>query len=159
MKSANKDVGVLPSATCCGTERDATIVYYDGSCPLCTAEINLYAAKNDEGKLQFIDVSRDGADLGAGLFIEDAMSRFHVRNQKGELLSGAKAFAEVWRVSAGWNWASRLVSIPGVLPVLEAGYRGFLTVRPAISLLAARLGFQAANPKPKQNWKTSELDT
>jgi predicted DCC family thiol-disulfide oxidoreductase YuxK len=149
IKKANEDVDVLPTAPRGGTERDATIVYYDGSCPLCTAEINLYAAKDDGGKLHFIDVSRNGADLGTNLNSEEAMNRFHVRNQKGELLSGAKAFAEIWRVSAGWSWASRVVRIPGVLPVLEVGYRGFLTVRPAISLLATRLGFQAANPKPR----------
>ncbi len=158
MEYANEDAGLLLTATRGGTVRDATVIYYDGSCPLCTAEINLYAANNDKGKLHFVDVSRDGADLGADLAPKDAMSRFHVRTQKGELLSGAKAFAEVWRVSAGWNWTSRLVRVPGVLPAMEVVYRGFLMVRPAISLLAARLGFQAANPKPKRNCVTSDID-
>lgn len=131
-------------------------VYYDGSCPLCTVEINHYASRIGGSKLYLVDVSAEGADLRSDLTADDAMSRFHVRKPDGELVSGAKAFVEVWRMVPGWTWASRLASIPGVLPVMEASYRGFLVVRPAISWLARRLGIQAANPQPK--WQLNKDD-
>jgi predicted DCC family thiol-disulfide oxidoreductase YuxK len=86
------------------------------------------------------------------------MSRFHVRKQDGELLSGARAFVEVWRALPGWSWASRLANIPGVLHVMEVAYRISLVVRPVISKLAGRLGFQAANQQPTRPRKADELE-
>lgn len=158
MQKSNEGVVVLQTTSHGSVADGAPIIYYDGSCPLCNAEINHYASRIGGSKLHLVDVSAEGVDLRSDLTAEDAMSRFHVRKPDGELVSGAKAFAEVWRVVPGWTWASRLASIPGVLPVIEVSYRGLLVVRPAISWLATRLGVQAANPQPKRHWKMDEPD-
>jgi predicted DCC family thiol-disulfide oxidoreductase YuxK len=158
MRKMNEDV-VLCQATSHGSiVTGAPVIYYDGSCPLCTVEINHYASRIDGSKLHLVDVSAESAELGSDLTTENAMRRFHVRKADGELVSGAKAFAEIWRVLPGWTWASRLASIPGVLPLMEVLYRSFLVFRPAISRLAARFGVQAANPKAKRHCKGGELD-
>lgn len=128
---------------------DLATVYFDGSCPLCSAEITHYASKIGARKLHFVDVSAQGVDLGSDLAVEDAMSRFHVRKPDGELISGAKAFVEVWRLVPGWRWMSRLAGIPGVLPIMDALYRGFLVVRPRLVRLAARLGVKAVISDPR----------
>jgi predicted DCC family thiol-disulfide oxidoreductase YuxK len=151
MQKTNEEVVLLQTTSHGSIADGAPIIYYDGSCALCTAEINLYASRIGGSKLHLVDVSAEGADLRSDLTAEDAMRRFHVRKPDGELLSGAKAFAEVWHVVPGWAWASRLASIPGVLPVMELSYRGFLVFRPAILRLAARLGVQAANPQRKRH--------
>ncbi len=151
MRKALEDIILLHAKSHGSIEDGPPIVYFDGSCPLCTAEINLYASKIGAGEIHLVDVSSECANLRSDLTVEDAMSRFHVRKANGELLSGAIAFAEIWRIVPGWKWAFRLARIPGVLPIIEFSYRAFLVVRPTISRLAARLGFKASNPHPKQH--------
>ncbi len=121
-------------------------VYFDGSCPLCTAEIGHYASCEGGDRLGFVDVSADGAKLGSDLSSNEAMRRFHVRLPDGTLVSGARAFVEVWDSLPGWQWAARLAKFPGLILVLEGTYRVFLTIRPAIAKLAGRFGAQTANP-------------
>ncbi|MGJ5177191.1 thiol-disulfide oxidoreductase DCC family protein [Bradyrhizobium oligotrophicum] len=122
------------------TEQPAkSTVYYDGSCPLCRAEIGYYGRTDQSGALCFVDVSKAGAEAPEGLSPRQAMARFHVRASDGRLLSGAAAFVEVWRRLPRWRWAARVASLPGALALLELGYRLFLPVRPFLSRSVARL--------------------
>ncbi|BAM90783.1 hypothetical protein S58_48040 [Bradyrhizobium oligotrophicum S58] len=114
-------------------------MYYDGSCPLCRAEIGYYRRTDEAGALCFVDVSTADAAAPDGMTQREAMQRFHVRAGDGRVLSGAAAFVEVWRRLPRWRWAARLASLPGVLAGLELGYRLFLPVRPFISRRVARL--------------------
>jgi predicted DCC family thiol-disulfide oxidoreductase YuxK len=113
-------------------------IYFDGSCPLCSIEIDHYASRVGGDKLGFVDVSRNDARLGADLTSDTAMRRFHVRRSDGSLVSGARAFIEVWETLPGWQWAASVAKIRGVLPVLEIGYRAFLPIRPFISKVMGR---------------------
>lgn len=125
---------------------DASLtVYYDGSCPLCTMEINHYAAQQGSERLSFVDVSRAETSIGADLAKQDAMVRFHVRQRDGQLLSGARAFTAIWQQLPRWRWAARLAKLPGVTMTLEGAYKLFLPVRPLLSRLAAVLGASAAS--------------
>ncbi len=124
---------------------DPLIVYYDGSCPLCTAEIRHYAGQPGADNLDFVDISRDGANPGADLTPRDAMRRFHVRRADGRLLSGARAFVAIWELLPRWRWAARIAGLPGMPTLMELGYRTFLPVRPLLSRLASRLGAKPAN--------------
>ncbi len=114
-------------------------VYYDGSCPLCRAETDHYRGQVGGGELCFIDVSQPGQVLQADLSREQAMARFHVRRSDGQLVSGAAAFVSIWRSLPRWRWAGRLAGMPGMMALLELGYRLFLPVRPLLSRLAARM--------------------
>lgn len=114
-------------------------VYFDGSCPLCRAEIDHYASQPGAASLCFRDVSKAEEALGPDLTGPQAMARFHVRRADGALLSGAEAFVGIWRVLPRWRWAARLAALPGAMTVLEAGYRMFLPVRPVLSRLFGAL--------------------
>lgn len=131
-----------------GSESGPTI-YFDGSCALCTAEIEHYASREGGDGLGFIDVSVDGAELGLDLSSVQAMRRFHVRRKDGTLVSGARAFIEVWEALPGWRWAAHVAKFPGVTPVLEVSYRVFLTIRPIISKLVGRYGPANANTRDR----------
>jgi predicted DCC family thiol-disulfide oxidoreductase YuxK len=110
-------------------------VYFDGSCPLCQAEIGYYRRKDKDGALCFIDVSKTGALTPEGITQEKALKRFHVGTSDGRVLSGAPAFVEVWTRLPNWRWAARAASLPGALAVLQLGYGLFLPIRPFVSRL------------------------
>jgi 3-demethoxyubiquinol 3-hydroxylase len=104
-------------------------VMFDGACPLCRREIAVYQSLKPLAPTKWIDVS----DPALGLSIDERaryMARFHVRAPNGELLSGAAAFVALWLNMPGWRWLGRLGKLPGMTPVLEQLYRGFLRVRP-----------------------------
>lgn len=115
-------------------------VYYDGSCPLCTAEIGHYETRRGAGAVCFVNVAEEGIETGGDLDRETALKRFHVRKPDGTLLSGAAAFAEIWDTLPGWRWLARIAKLPGVLWILELGYRLFLPIRPILSRIASRFG-------------------
>jgi predicted DCC family thiol-disulfide oxidoreductase YuxK len=109
-----------------------TVIFFDGSCPLCRTEINYYRRRDRVGALCLVDVSVPGAPVPPGLDRDKALSRFHVVANDGKLLSGAAAFAEVWKQVPGWRYAGRLASLPGFRRMLELCYRLFLLLRPAL---------------------------
>ena len=121
------------------TSAQAT-VYFDGACPLCTAEIKHYKAQAGSDQLCFIDASKADAPLGPELHADAAMRRFHVRLPDGTLVSGARAFVAIWQSLPNWRWAARIARIPGVTPMLEVGYRLFPPVRPLLSKLVSWFG-------------------
>ena len=111
---------------------DGVVVYYDGACPLCRAEIGLYAKQEGAGALRLVDVSTPGVEAPEGLDRATALARFHVRARDGRLLSGAAAFAELWSALPRWRRLGRLAALPGIAAALELAYRGFLVLRPAL---------------------------
>jgi predicted DCC family thiol-disulfide oxidoreductase YuxK len=117
------------------SEVPKSTVYYDGSCPLCRAEIGYYRRKDRVDALCFVDVSEPAAETPEGITRQRAMERLHVRAGDGRILSGAAAFVEVWTRLPAWRWAVHVTSLPGALAALELGYRMFLPIRPTISRL------------------------
>ena len=122
-----------------GSQLPKSTVYFDGSCPLCRAEIGYYQRKDQYSALCFVDISEPGGIPPEGITQERAMKRFHVRASDGRVLSGAAAFVEVWTRLPRWRWAARLAGLPGVTPLLEVGYRLFLPIRPYLSKAFGRL--------------------
>jgi predicted DCC family thiol-disulfide oxidoreductase YuxK len=133
------------------SELPKSTVYFDGSCPLCRAEIGYYRRKDQDRALCFIDISETSAVPPEGITQERAMKRFHVRASDGRVLSGAAAFVEIWTRLPKWRWAASAASLPGGLIALEWGYRFFLPVRPFISRFFGRaLRLQAATGGAKR---------
>lgn len=123
------------TGTADGTARPA--VYYDGGCPLCSAEIATYRNCRGADAIDWIDVSApaDGGDCGIvapGLTRQDALRRFHMRRADGTLVSGGAAFAELWACLPALSWAGRIARRRPFRVLLEAAYRVFLPLRPRL---------------------------
>jgi ubiquinone biosynthesis monooxygenase Coq7 len=135
-----------PPASC-----DALTVMFDGACPLCRREIGMYQSLDPLQDVQWLDVSAPQAGLSPE---EQArlMDRFHVRLPDGRMLSGAAAFVELWLTMPGWRWLGRIGRLPGVTPLLELAYRGFLHLRPHLQkvMRAAEARRLRADQQPKR---------
>lgn len=125
--------------------REDLTVYYDGACPLCRREIGHYRRCAGAERVNFVDLAAIGSDaaLGPGLDLAAARARLHVREADGRLVSGAAAFARLWRLLPGWRWLGRLVGLRlfGLHPVLtlaEAAYRLSLPLRARLARLLRR---------------------
>ena len=109
------------------------LVWYDGSCPLCRREIALMRRLDRRRRIDFVDLDDPDQASRAGCPTDRAalLARFHAR-EDGVVLSGAAAFAAMWRAIPILRPAGLLARNPGVLAVLERLYVRFLKVRPRL---------------------------
>ena len=119
---------------------EKVLVWYDGGCPLCRREIALMQRLDRRGAIAFVDVS--AGDATCPLDRADLLARFHAR-EDGEILSGAAAFAAMWRAIPPLRPLGLAARNPLVLAALERLYRLFLRVRPPLQRLALRLDASA----------------
>jgi len=106
---------------------------------LCRAEIGYYRRKDQAGSLCFVDVAESRRLNSEGMTQQRAMERFQCSRSDGRVLSGAAAFVEVLDSFAEMALARAPRLCPGVLAVLELGYRMFLPVRPFLSRRVGRV--------------------
>lgn len=90
------------------------------------------------GAIRFVDVAEAGADAACPIDRSALLARFHAE-EHGTMLSGAAAFAAMWRAIPVLRPIGLVARVPGMLWLLEQAYRGFLRVRPALQGLALRL--------------------
>lgn len=107
-------------------------VWYDGACPICSREIAAMRRLDRKGAIAFVDI----ADPAQPCPVDrtEALARFHVT--EGErILSGAAAFAAMWRAIPALRWLGLLARLRPVEHVLERCYRAFLLIRPRLQRL------------------------
>ena len=117
-------------------------VWYDSGCPLCVREIRLMRRLDKRGAIRFVDI-----EAGADCPLDPAtlLARFHAREGSGPIVSGAAAFAVMWRQIPLFRPLGLAARNRAVLWVLERLYVGFLKVRPALQHVARRLDGEAAD--------------
>ena len=111
-------------------------VWHDGSCPLCRREIALMRRLDTRHAIRFVDAASDD---GSGCPLEPAtmLARFHAE-ENGRLVSGAAAFAAMWRVIPLLRPLGVAARNPWALAGLERLYRVFLKLRPTLQSLLTR---------------------
>jgi predicted DCC family thiol-disulfide oxidoreductase YuxK len=110
-------------------------VWHDGTCPLCAREIALMRRLDRNGAITFIDAAQQ--DSVCPVDRAALLARFHAR-EDGVMLSGAAAFAAMWRAIPVLRPLGLAARQPRVLALLERGYCQFLRVRPLLQRFAAR---------------------
>lgn len=117
------------------SEENISTVLFDGSCPICSAEINQYKLITPTSQIYWVDVSAPDFMVPTGKTREELMQRFHVIKPSGEYISGATAFVHVWEKLPGWRKLAAFAKLPGVLQAMEFGYSSFLKFRPQVQAL------------------------
>lgn len=107
-------------------------VWYDGACPLCSREIAAMRRLDRRAAIAFVDIADPSSPCPVDR--EQALARFHVQ-EDGRILSGAAAFAAMWRAIPALRCLGLLARLPPVELVLERGYRAFLLIRPRLQRL------------------------
>ena len=87
-----------------------------------------------DAAINFVDVSGDG-DPSCPIDQAQLLARFHAE-EDGVVLTGAAAFAAMWRAIPQLRTLGRMARNPWVLKVLERLYIVFLRIRPALQRLA-----------------------
>lgn len=113
------------------------VVWFDGGCPLCRREVALMRRLDRRSAVRFLDIEA-GAQAVCPLPREDMLAELHAL-EDGRLLSGAAAFAAMWRAIPLLRPLGLAARAPFVLTGLERLYRLFLRVRPRLQSLARRL--------------------
>ncbi len=117
-----------------GQTSGQTIVWYDGSCPLCRREIDLMRRLNTDDAVRFCDLDQT-PDNTLPLARARLLSRFHVQGPDQQLVSGAAGFVEMWRALPPLRPLAAIARQPLLLAVLERLYLVFLSLRPLLQRL------------------------
>jgi len=109
-------------------------VWHDGDCPLCRREIALMRKLDVSGAIEFVDAAGSAT---CPLNRTEMLARSHAREGDGSLLSGAAAFAAMWRANPLLRPLGEVARNRLILSVLERLYLRFLRVRPHLQRWAS----------------------
>jgi predicted DCC family thiol-disulfide oxidoreductase YuxK len=110
-------------------------VWHDGGCPLCRREIALMRRLDRRHAITFVDAASD--DSVCPRDRQELLERFHAE-ENGRILSGAAAFAAMWRAIPMLRPLGLIARNDAIFRVLEFLYVRFLRVRPTLHRLARR---------------------
>lgn len=105
---------------------------------MCQREIALMRRLDKRSVIAFVDVAGDG-DPSCPIDQSKLLARFHAE-ENGEIVSGAAAFAAMWRQIPALRWLGLLAKNKPVLSVLEWLYIQHLKIRPQLQRLFRKLG-------------------
>jgi predicted DCC family thiol-disulfide oxidoreductase YuxK len=108
-----------------GAPPEAPAVYYNGDCPVCSAEMGTYAAHCARTGLDvhFIDACRHPNELTEyGLFRDHLERRLYMKTADGRVYSGIEALVLLWGRMPGYRWLAVVVGNRAVKPLAELFY-------------------------------------
>lgn len=108
-------------------------IFYDGSCIVCSTEMDYYRRRNPQQRLSFTDIS--SADFDADQYdrtLQQFMAEMHVRDADGRYYVAVDAFLALWGTFPSgslYRLFGTLVSLPGIHLVTKMGYVLFARYR------------------------------
>ncbi|AMV73418.1 DUF393 domain-containing protein [Desulfuromonas carbonis] len=107
-------------------------VFYDGSCRVCSREIDHYRNLEHGGKLIFVDISAPDFEPALyGRSRREFMVQMHVRDAGGRYFLGVDSFPAIWEAlpGPGYHRLAKLIRLPGIHLLATLGYRLFARLR------------------------------
>ena len=96
-------------------------VYYNESCSICRAEINLYKKQNIR-EIEWVDITNNiTAEKDTSKNNRTLLRRLHVEDN-GQIFGGAKAFLLVWKKIPKYKFLYYFFKIPIIFQLFSIGY-------------------------------------
>ena len=96
-------------------------VYYNRSCSICRAEINLYKKQNIEN-IEWIDITNNKiAEKEMSKSSRSLLRRLHVK-KKGKIFDGAEAFLLVWKNIPKYKFLYNFFKTPIIFTIFSFFY-------------------------------------
>ena len=108
-------------------------IFFDGSCSVCAAEMEVYRGKEHGGRLRFVDISAPGFDPAPyGITLDAFMHEMHAIDRDNRVYRGVDAFRAIWQAfpaSSRYGLLGALVTLPGVHLLARGAYWCFARLR------------------------------
>ena len=96
-------------------------VYYNNSCNICRAEINLYKKQNIKN-IEWIDITNNKfAEKETFKNSKELLRRLHVKEGK-KVIQGAEAFLLVWKKIPKYKFLYNFFKLPIIFNLFSFGY-------------------------------------
>lgn len=96
-------------------------VYFNNSCKICKAEIDLYKKENID-EINWIDITNNNqAKVETKKDFKELLRRLHVE-KNGKIFSGAEAFLLVWKNIPKYRILYSIFSLPIIFQIFSFGY-------------------------------------
>ena len=96
-------------------------VYYNESCSICRAEINLYKKQNIK-QIDWIDITNNAkAEKDTSKDDKSLLRRLHVE-EEGQIFDGAKAFLLVWKKIPKYKFLYNFFKTPVIFTLFSFFY-------------------------------------
>ena len=96
-------------------------VYYNESCNICRAEINLYKKQNIE-EIEWVDITdNESAEKDTLKDNKTLLRRLHVEVD-GQVFGGAKAFLLLWKKMPKYKFLYSFFKLPIIFNLFHYGY-------------------------------------
>ena len=114
-------------------------LFYDAECAVCALEMDHLRARNDAGRLRFVDISVPGFESPLpGVAPAELDAQIHALRPDGSVLRGVEVLRLAY-AAVGLGWVMRPTGWAPLRPLADLGYRLFARHRRRISRVAAPL--------------------
>ena len=96
-------------------------VYYNKSCSICRAEINLYKKENITD-IDWIDITNNtNAEIETSKNDKELLRRLHIKDGN-KIIGGAEAFLLVWKKIPKYKLLYHFFKLPIIYTIFKIGY-------------------------------------
>ena len=96
-------------------------VYFNNSCKICRAEINLYKKENIK-EIDWVDITNNlTAEKETLKNDKDLLRRLHVKEGE-KIIEGAEAFLLVWKKIPKYRFLYKFFKLPIIFTLFKYGY-------------------------------------
>ena len=96
-------------------------VYFNNSCKICKAEIDLYKKERIQ-EIDWIDITNNSlAEKETSKNSKELLRRLHVK-EDGKIIYGAKAFLVLWKKMPKYKFLYNFLRLPIIFNIFSIGY-------------------------------------